>query len=81
MQNKREIKICLGSSCFSRGNKEILQIIQTFLREHKLENKVYFHGAHCFSHCENGPIVQIDDKIYDNVNQDNIIEFLGIEFL
>lgn len=81
MQNKREIKICLGSSCFSRGNKEILQIIQTFLREHKLENKVYFHGAHCFSNCENGPIVQIDDKIYENVNQDNIIEYLGTEFL
>lgn len=81
MQNKREIKICLGSSCFSRGNKDILQIIQTFLREHKLESKVYFHGAHCFSKCENGPIVQIDDKIYENVNEDNIIEYLGIEFL
>lgn len=81
MQNKKEVKICLGSSCFSRGNKEILQIIQTFLREHKLENKVYFHGAHCFGDCEKGPVVQIEDKIYEQVDTDNIIEILGIEFL
>ena len=79
--NKREIKICLGSSCFSRGNKDTLNILKTFIKEHKLDNKIYFHGAHCFGQCENGPIIQIDDEIFEEVNSESVIEILGTEFL
>ena len=36
-----EIKICMGSSCFARGNNENLEIIETFIKENNLEAKMY----------------------------------------
>jgi len=77
---KTEINICLGSSCFARGNKKLVNIIKTYLREHKLEDKVYFHGNHCFGMCDKGPILQINDTIYENVNLTNIFEILVKNF-
>lgn len=42
MNYKHDITICLGSSCFSRGNKSVLEIVKTFLKEHNLESEVFF---------------------------------------
>jgi NADH:ubiquinone oxidoreductase subunit E len=80
MDDRREIIICLGSSCFSRGNKTIVQIIKKYLNENKLEESVYFHGAHCFNLCEKGPVVKIDDKLYTEVSTENIKGILEEEF-
>lgn len=80
MSNSTEITVCLGSSCFSRGNREILEIIKIYLKEHHLENEVFFHGDLCTGHCENGPILKINDQIFQNVSTDNIDEILSQYF-
>ena len=77
---KKEIRICLGSSCFSRGNKKTLQIIQQYLKDHQLEHDVILKGNHCFSNCSEGPILKIDQKIYEQVTQDKVLEILEKEF-
>jgi NADH:ubiquinone oxidoreductase subunit E len=73
---KKEIIICLGSSCFSRGNKQTVQLIKQYIKDHQLEDKVYFHGSHCFGNCEHGPTIKVDDREYQNVSPDNIIYLL-----
>ena len=73
---KREIVICLGSSCFSRGSKKTVQLIKDYIKDQQLEDKVFFHGNHCYGNCENGPIIKIDDKEYQNVSPDNVIFLL-----
>ncbi len=73
---KKEINICLGSSCFARGNKKLVNVIKAFLKERNIEDKAYFHGSHCFGMCEKGPILKIDDNVYENVNLTNIFEIL-----
>ena len=60
---KTEIRICLGSSCFARGNKKLVQVIQQFLKQNHLEEKVIFHGAHCFGQCGDGPNLSIGDDL------------------
>ncbi|MCF8231511.1 MAG: (2Fe-2S) ferredoxin domain-containing protein [Bacteroidales bacterium] len=76
MNSTHEIVICLGSSCFSRGNKKTLHAISEFLKSHSLEDKVYFHGAHCFDHCEKGPVMKINDEIYEHMTREKAIAIL-----
>ncbi len=71
-----EIIICMGSSCFSRGNKKTLQIIQEYLKEKGLEHKVLFRGSHCFGECEHGPILKIGEKIYRKVDTNSVQDIL-----
>ena len=60
----------MGSSCFVRGNKENLKIIQDFLKEHNLKVEIEVDGVLCKNDCNQGPNVclngewfyQIDDK-------------------
>ena len=77
---KKEIKICLGSSCFSRGNKSTLQVVQKYLKDHQLERDVILKGNHCFSDCSSGPVMKIGEKLYEHVSRENVLEILEKEF-
>jgi len=80
MSNKPvEITICLGSSCFARGNKKAVGIIQDYLKENKLEESVKFKGNHCFDKCNRGPVLKINDQIFERVQEENILEILERE--
>ena len=78
--HKTEIRICLGSSCFARGNKKMVQVVQQFLMQHQLEDKVIFHGAHCFGHCGEGPMIQIGDKLIHSDDPDELKKILKNHF-
>lgn len=76
MEQKVDIQICLGSSCFSRGNKRLVKVIEQYLAENNLRHLVNFHGAHCFSSCDKGPLVKIDGKEYLELNEDKVLRIL-----
>jgi NADH:ubiquinone oxidoreductase subunit E len=77
---RKEIRICMGSSCFSRGNRNTLGMIQHYLREHQLENDVVLKGNHCFDNCSEGPTLRIGGRIYTHVSAENIAEIMEREF-
>jgi NADH:ubiquinone oxidoreductase subunit E len=77
---KKEIKICMGSSCFSRGNKQTLLVIQKYLKDHHLEREIVLKGNHCFSDCSSGPVVKIGNRVYEQVTSDSVLEILNTEF-
>ena len=79
MPNKTEIIICLGSSCFARGNKKTVQAIDDYINKHNLTERVYFHGGHCFGKCDKGPVVKINNTYYENVDHINVIDILAKE--
>jgi len=81
MFQKKEIKICLGSSCFARGNKQMVQEVRKFIDENGISHRVNFKGKHCFGNCENGPCIQIDDARYDHFYEDNFELILKKELL
>lgn len=74
MKKKIEILICLGSSCFSRGNKQEVQIIQEMIKDNNLEEYIYFIGHRCFGNCARGPIIKVNDRIYEQVQARDIID-------
>lgn len=71
-----EITICLGSSCFSRGNNITLEIIKNYLREKNIKSKVAFRGHLCAGKCNMGPVIEINGKVIYNVSERNIISIL-----
>jgi NADH:ubiquinone oxidoreductase subunit E len=79
-QSDTEITICMGSSCFSRGNKGVLQAIKTYLKENDLEPNVLFKGAHCLGLCERGPMITINGKQFFQVDSVGIILILDAHF-
>ncbi len=67
MQQKIEMQICMGSSCFSRGNRDVVSYIRDYLKKNHLEDKIVFKGARCMNLCSNGPNLRINDRIIEGV--------------
>jgi len=80
MSSKIEVTIFLGSSCFARGNKNTLRIISQFIKDHNLQDKVHFHGVHCFGKCAEGPILKVGDALHTGVDEIKAIEILRDTF-
>jgi len=76
MNETTEVVICLGSSCFSRGNKKIIGMIQDYIRKNRLEDKVLLRGNRCFDNCAKGPVLKIGDKLYYGVDEKNLTGIL-----
>lgn len=71
------ITICLGSSCFSRGNNRNLEVLQDFLKSHSLPPTVELSGHLCEGYCKSGPNVTINGKLYHEVDPIVIIALLN----
>ncbi len=80
LETDKEIVICLGSSCFSRGNRRVKERIDQYLRENGLAQKVSFRGSRCFDNCSRGPVVRIGSEMYYGVNEKNIVDILNKHF-
>lgn len=77
---KRRISICLGSSCFARGNNANIAVVKKFLNDNGLDAEVTFTGRLCENMCNKGPIICIDDQIYEEVNLSLLYKILEEEF-
>ena len=66
---KPNIVICMGSSCFARGNEKTVEACESFLAARGLKDEVDVDlGASlCTGNCADGPIVVVDGKVYTHV--------------
>lgn len=67
-----QITFCMGSSCFSRGNNQNLEIVRTWLATHGKEASVKLNGCRCGNNCGEGPNLWINGTRYDNVHPESI---------
>ena len=80
MAQRIEMAICMGSSCFSRGNKDVVMFIKDYLRKNHLDDKVIFKGARCMDHCSNGPTLIVNGLTIEGVTISGIESILEKEF-
>ena len=73
----KTITLCRGSSCFSRGNATNAEIIQKFIADNKLEDKITIKGCLCEGECKNGPNVRIDNELFTNVSPESLPDILA----
>jgi NADH:ubiquinone oxidoreductase subunit E len=66
------IEICMGSSCFSRGNAKNLAAIRAYLRENLSTATVRPVGHLCQGQCSEGPNIIINGEAHHRVNPSQI---------
>lgn len=71
-----EIKICMGSACFARGNAHNAETIEKYITEHNLDAKIELYGARCENNCSDGPNIYINEERINNVTEEKLIELL-----
>ena len=71
-----EIKVCMGSACFAKGNQENLEFIKQYIEDNNLEATVSITGALCENKCDVGPRVIVNYKEYVNVTLEVLKEIL-----
>lgn len=71
-----KITVCMGSSCFSKGNKEIAQRIINYINQNGLDNEIQVQGCLCRGFCKEGPVVEIKGKTYTNITESSIESIL-----
>jgi NADH:ubiquinone oxidoreductase subunit E len=76
----KTIVICMGSSCYSRGNCNNLEIVRAWLKARDLEASVALSGTLCEGRCKDGPIIKIGEKIYTDVDASAMVGILEHEF-
>lgn len=72
-----EIKVCMGSACFAKGNQENLEYIKEYIAENNLDSKVTIVGSLCENRCEFGPRIYINDVEYSEVSREKLSEILA----
>ena len=70
------IAICMGSSCFSRGNNRNIEVIQEYLASQKLPAGGELTGHLCQGHCKSGPNVAFNGRLYHEADPIVIIGLL-----
>jgi NADH:ubiquinone oxidoreductase subunit E len=80
MFQRIEMQICLGSSCFSRGNRDVVAYIRNYLKKNHLEDRIVFKGARCMDLCSKGPNLRINERIIQEVTLSKIETILEKEF-
>lgn len=74
MENKQlNITVCLGSSCFSRGNKAIIEAIQDYIEDNNMKDITHLKGGHCFGKCAEGPIMIVNGKTFKKITPESAI--------
>ncbi|MGL6195069.1 MAG: NAD(P)H-dependent oxidoreductase subunit E [Thermoguttaceae bacterium] len=71
------IVICMGSSCFARGNEENLRVIENFIEAHDCSDQVSLTGKCCLRKCADGPNVIIDGEHYPKMDKGTLLDILN----
>lgn len=74
------ITVCMGSSCFWRGNNRNIEVIQNYLADRKVPASIELSGHLCKGHCKAGPNITINGQTYHETDPISVIGLLNHHF-
>ena len=74
------IVICMGSSCFARGNREHLELIENYLHGNKIDAEITFSGCRCRGECGSGPNIEINGNLHHEIDTGTLLDLLEFHF-
>jgi len=72
-----QIELCMGSSCFARGNREVVDKLKEYIKENDLQDRIDIKGDLCMDQCEKGPNMKINGKLYNQINTIKAIDLIN----
>ncbi|MCC8167418.1 MAG: (2Fe-2S) ferredoxin domain-containing protein [Planctomycetes bacterium] len=76
MAEKIAVALCMGSSCFARGNREVLEVVERLIRDNGWQESVALSGLRCTNRCAEGPNISINGTLYQNMDANTLVEIL-----
>lgn len=80
-RGEHTIRVCLGTACYVRGGKKIVERLQSMLGvdvgETTRDGKFTFEIARCIGACGLAPAIMIDDVVYKQVNVNKLDAILS----
>lgn len=58
-----KITVCIGSSCHLKGSRQVVELLQDLIAEHRLADAVELSGTFCLANCQRGVSVMLDDRL------------------
>ena len=74
--NSTEVVVCLGSSCFARGNSQNLAVVEEYLLNHGMQNSVRVTGCLCQDECKRGPNMVVGGEHHHEMDPARLREIL-----
>jgi NADH-quinone oxidoreductase subunit E len=78
---KNHIQICHNISCSLRGAEELIKFLQNKFNikvgETTLDKKFTLTEVECLGACGGAPCVQINEKYYENMNEERLEEIIN----
>ena len=71
-----KITICMGSACFLKGSKEIIDALMGYVTYYGLKEEAVLCGAFCMGRCGQGVSVDVDGEVF-SVQPENVEEFFN----
>ncbi len=77
------VQICVGSSCHLKGSQDIVELFQSAIAEHGIEeDELALSGSFCIGKCNRvGVTVQVNDDIHVGITTENFSEFFNEHIL
>lgn len=80
-RGQHTIRVCLGTACYVRGGKKLVERLQDLLKirigETTEDGKFTFEIARCIGACGLAPAIMIDDVVYKQVNVNKLESILS----
>jgi NADH:ubiquinone oxidoreductase subunit E len=80
-RGKHTIRVCLGTACYVRGGKKLVERLQDILNvkvgETTQDGKFTFEIARCIGACGLAPAMMIDNVVYKQVNVNKLESILS----
>ena len=64
------ITVCIGSSCYLKGSRDVVERLERLILERGLKDKIELRGSFCMGQCQTGVSVLVDDTYYSLTPED-----------
>jgi NADH:ubiquinone oxidoreductase subunit E len=76
------IRICLGTACYVRGGKDVLDAFKNKLKIDvggTTDDRLFsLDVGRCFGACGLAPVIMVNDETFERVKPDRIEQIIGI---